>query len=441
MNSFNLNSVLSPVSLVCHLASRRALPSSPLKRAVHFRLLYQGLIISCLYSLYLSCWNSHHRHARPSIPTAFNLFPTALSPNSSSSSSSVHTTQHTIQPTTPPNHNNRLSSAVPWSQSAKRKVLRLRRPSSSGSGHPGSRELPPLPIHKSSAPPRPPRNPARVKLASRPSTSSGVPDASNSRSIPRPHALSDSRVHKSVGDSVSWEFPLPTGSEFPLQRKKSRSSKGSAPSTHNATAKNDAQFSTVDRTILDQLRRKVQAREEQFILRNGKKHHAFSAKEVPYPRSYERHVIDLDVCTPTKVLDIGCGTGTWILDAARQWKNTHFVGLDIVPLHPDLMQIGSLDLASRITWVQANFLEGLPFPNEEFDYVRFTRIARGVPEDKWDDLFEEITRVMKPGTAFELLEEDLYFPGRLRDSASPSPSSRTPQTTPPSTPSRTKVLR
>ena len=34
--------------------------------------------------------------------------------------------------------------------------------------------------------------------------------------------------------------------------------------------------------------------------------------------------------------------------------DSHLAGLDIVPLHPDLQQIGSPDLASRITWVQDN---------------------------------------------------------------------------------------
>ncbi|KAI0056109.1 hypothetical protein BV25DRAFT_1771447, partial [Artomyces pyxidatus] len=75
--------------------------------------------------------------------------------------------------------------------------------------------------------------------------------------------------------------------------------------------------------------------------------------------------------------------------------------LDLVPLHPDLSHLRSSDLPSRITWVQANCLEGLPFPNEEFDFVHIKRIALGVPEDKWDNLFEEIVRVMKPGAAFE----------------------------------------
>ncbi|KAK0483713.1 hypothetical protein IW261DRAFT_975986 [Armillaria novae-zelandiae] len=60
-------------------------------------------------------------------------------------------------------------------------------------------------------------------------------------------------------------------------------------------------------------------------------------------------------------------------------------------------------------------LEPLPFPNDEFDYVHIKRIALGVPEDKWDNLFEEIVRVMKPGGAFEMIEEDLFFPGHSPD--------------------------
>ncbi|KAF9242513.1 hypothetical protein BU15DRAFT_14009, partial [Melanogaster broomeanus] len=61
--------------------------------------------------------------------------------------------------------------------------------------------------------------------------------------------------------------------------------------------------------------------------------------------------------------------------------------LDIVPLHPDMGHL-SPDVAKRVSWVHANFLEGLPFQNEEFDFVHIKRIARGVPENEWDDLFE-----------------------------------------------------
>lgn len=171
-------------------------------------------------------------------------------------------------------------------------------------------------------------------------------------------------------------------------------------------------------------------------------HHRFRRYQVPYPRNYERNVLDLDAIDtlltrqmsggsltwhafpqswnrppvegPLKrILDIGSGNGVWVVEAAKYWKGCEVVGLDIVSLHPDLARHSKdKDLLKRVSWVHANFLEGLPFANESFDFVHVKRIARGVPEDKWDELFEEITRVMKPGAAFEVVEEDLSFPGR-----------------------------
>ncbi|KAH9480652.1 hypothetical protein JR316_0007252 [Psilocybe cubensis] len=171
------------------------------------------------------------------------------------------------------------------------------------------------------------------------------------------------------------------------------------PHPHSQTAgssSGDPRFSTADRTVLAGIREGQQAMERQFVIKGvghnvigggrsaGKRYHPFSRREVPYPRSYDREVVDF--------LEIGCG-------------------LDIVPLHPNLQNLGSSDLASRITWVQHNFLETLPFQDEEFDFVHIKRIALGVPEDRWDKFFEEIQRVMKPGGAFEMVEEDLFFPG------------------------------
>ncbi|KAG2155989.1 S-adenosyl-L-methionine-dependent methyltransferase, partial [Suillus bovinus] len=178
-------------------------------------------------------------------------------------------------------------------------------------------------------------------------------------------------------------------------------------------------------------------------------HHRFRRYQVPYPRNYERKALDLDAIDTLltrqmsggsltwhsfpkswneppahgsfkRILDLGCGDGVWVIEAAKYWKGCQVVGLDIVPLNPDLPRLSrNKDLLNRVSWVQANFLECLPFPNESFDFVHVKRIARGVPEDKvrlpvssnWDDLFEEITRVMKPGAAFEVIEEELTFPG------------------------------
>lgn len=127
---------------------------------------------------------------------------------------------------------------------------------------------------------------------------------------------------------------------------------------------------------------------------------------------------------PRRCLDIGCGSGDWILAAARAWPLSSFVGLDLVvhqiPVHlldeltgasravsteapsGSLAPSGNPTTApihSRINWVQSNFLRPLPFADVgssafahaswfsyhfqgEFDYVHVSGIARGVPEDK-----------------------------------------------------------
>jgi ubiquinone/menaquinone biosynthesis C-methylase UbiE len=80
---------------------------------------------------------------------------------------------------------------------------------------------------------------------------------------------------------------------------------------------------------------------------------------------------------PNAVLDVGCGIGSWILDAARVWSVSHFsvpyqsaiiasfissqstnlfVGFDVVQIQPDLalIQDESLRLAQRVRWVHGN---------------------------------------------------------------------------------------
>ena len=43
--------------------------------------------------------------------------------------------------------------------------------------------------------------------------------------------------------------------------------------------------------------------------------------------------------------------------------------------------------------------------------MEIRRVARGIPEDKWASVFEEVSRVLKPDGAIELVEEELLFPG------------------------------
>ncbi|KAI5481872.1 methyltransferase type 11 [Pseudohyphozyma bogoriensis] len=100
-----------------------------------------------------------------------------------------------------------------------------------------------------------------------------------------------------------------------------------------------------------------------------------------------------DTNTPRRVLDIGCGpVPSWILQAAQSkgWENTTFVGLDVAPV---VLPHGftTYDVESRTSYVQENFLEGLSFDDNRFDFVRLSALALGIPEHKWNDLIDEVT--------------------------------------------------
>ncbi|KAG8936809.1 hypothetical protein FRC02_011388 [Tulasnella sp. 418] len=165
--------------------------------------------------------------------------------------------------------------------------------------------------------------------------------------------------------------------------------------------------------------------------RNGRRHHDLPPNAVPYPLAVDREALDLDVIDntllnavngslslldykvrpkPRMVLDIGCGSGSWIMAVAPEWPECRFVGFDCLPLQANVSAIKP-DLAKRVQWVRGNFLKPpMPFPDEYFDYVHIKQIGKAVPEDKWDLIFEEIARVLKPGGVVEVIEEDILFP-------------------------------
>ncbi|CDO70648.1 hypothetical protein BN946_scf184756.g15 [Trametes cinnabarina] len=122
---------------------------------------------------------------------------------------------------------------------------------------------------------------------------------------------------------------------------------------------------------------------------------------------------------PDSVLDLGCGTGLWAIEAAKFWPHCRVVGFDKLAIQPDLTQvklgIDCRELSERVKWVHGDFLDRLPFEDDQFEFVRICNIGLAVPEIFWQDLLLECSRVLKPGGCIEIMEEDLIFPaGRTR---------------------------
>ncbi|KAF8135313.1 hypothetical protein K438DRAFT_1786939 [Mycena galopus ATCC 62051] len=87
---------------------------------------------------------------------------------------------------------------------------------------------------------------------------------------------------------------------------------------------------------------------------------------------------------PASVLDLGCGTGLWLLDAARMWRATQFVGLDLVDV-------------------------GLPaFADGAVPNLFAWRICRCA---KSEDVLRDVAPVLLPGGRLELVDETFFLYG------------------------------
>ncbi|CAG8823857.1 30354_t:CDS:2 [Gigaspora margarita] len=101
-----------------------------------------------------------------------------------------------------------------------------------------------------------------------------------------------------------------------------------------------------------------------------------------------------------KVLDIGCGFGSWIYDMAKNYPLSHFTGIDIN--NPKDATLPNVSLT------QGDVLEGLPYPDCSFDYIHFRDFLWSISsKDASNKLFPELIRILKPGGWIEGAEFDV----------------------------------
>ncbi|CAG8582169.1 5814_t:CDS:2 [Ambispora leptoticha] len=100
-----------------------------------------------------------------------------------------------------------------------------------------------------------------------------------------------------------------------------------------------------------------------------------------------------------RVIDIGCGSGLWILDMANQYPNSKFIGIDISPIHP------TESLPPNVKFVQYNVLDVLPYEDFSFDLVHAKFMVAAFTETQWEEKFiPEMIRLARPGGWVEILE-------------------------------------
>jgi SAM-dependent methyltransferase len=102
------------------------------------------------------------------------------------------------------------------------------------------------------------------------------------------------------------------------------------------------------------------------------------------------------VQSPSRILDVGAGTGQWGFDLCHLHAGALVVGFDLVRPKPGA--------PAGYHAVGGNVLDGLPFASDRFDFVHQRLLFTGVPVETWPATVAELVRVCRPGGWVELVE-------------------------------------
>ncbi|GJJ75376.1 hypothetical protein EMPS_07734 [Entomortierella parvispora] len=116
---------------------------------------------------------------------------------------------------------------------------------------------------------------------------------------------------------------------------------------------------------------------------------------------FEGKNIHVSIKDHDKVIDLGCGAATWIMDMATELNHVDFVGIDISPIYPTAIH------PKNCTFYQENILQGISQPNESFDIVYQRNVAPGFTFEHWQQGLGEAFRILRGDGWFESVESDV----------------------------------
>lgn len=119
---------------------------------------------------------------------------------------------------------------------------------------------------------------------------------------------------------------------------------------------------------------------------------------VLYKTISNHYLAPLTQASTSTILDVGTGTGVWPTEMATLFPQAQIIGVDVA--------LSSLprSLPPSCLFAQANILNGLPFPDQQFNYTHQRLLVAAIPSARWPDVVHELVRVTRPGGWVELLE-------------------------------------
>ncbi len=111
-----------------------------------------------------------------------------------------------------------------------------------------------------------------------------------------------------------------------------------------------------------------------------------------------------------RVLDVGCGTGGWLIDVARSYPTmTTLVGVDISNKMVEYAraQVEAEGVSDRVKFQLRDVLTGLEFPDASFDLINQRLGASYLRTWDWSRIVMEYRRVVQAGGVIRISEVDL----------------------------------
>lgn len=107
-----------------------------------------------------------------------------------------------------------------------------------------------------------------------------------------------------------------------------------------------------------------------------------------------------------RVLDIGCGTGEWLIGTAKDYPHMRLVGIDTSESRLAFAreQSGAQGVSDRVEFRMMDALAPLAFSDESFDLVNLRFGVSFVREWDWQNVVREIHRVLDRGGTARLVD-------------------------------------
>ncbi|KAI8332075.1 S-adenosyl-L-methionine-dependent methyltransferase [Chlamydoabsidia padenii] len=100
----------------------------------------------------------------------------------------------------------------------------------------------------------------------------------------------------------------------------------------------------------------------------------------------------------TRVLDCGCGPGTWIMDVATEYPHCQLTGVDLSDTFPTSVR------PSNVHFDVGNVLDRLPYEDNTFDFIHVRLFIAALRVNEWPIALKELYRILKPGGLIQSVE-------------------------------------